>query len=63
LDSAFGYLQVFSGDTLAPERRRQGLAVEPMTCPPNAFATGADVVRLEPDRQHTSVWGLALTKR
>jgi aldose 1-epimerase len=63
LDRAFGYLQVFSGDTLARDRRRQGLAVEPMTCPPNAFGTGTDVVRLEPDQQHTSVWGLALTKR
>jgi aldose 1-epimerase len=63
LDSAFDYLQVFSGDTLARDRRRQGLAVEPMTCPPNAFGSGVDVVRLEPDQRHTSAWGLALTKR
>jgi aldose 1-epimerase len=62
LDGAFKYLQVFSGDTLARERRRRGLAVEPMTCPPNAFRTSTDVVRLEPDQQHTSVWGLTLTK-
>src|SRR5262249_2698933 len=36
LDQSFHYLQVFSGDTLAAERRRCGLALEPMTCPPNA---------------------------
>jgi aldose 1-epimerase len=63
LDHTFGYLQVFSGDTLAPDRRRRALAVEPMTCPPNAFRTGVDVVRLEPDEEHTSFWGLELTSR
>jgi aldose 1-epimerase len=34
LDAAFKYLQGFTGDTLAPERRRRGVAIEPMTCPP-----------------------------
>jgi aldose 1-epimerase len=65
MDNNFGYVQVFSGDTLAPDRRRRGLAVEPMTCAPNAFRTGAGVVRLEPGQKHTSTWGLepsALTK-
>ena len=61
LDASFKYLQVFTGDTLAPDRRRRGLAVEPMTCPPNAFRKGTDVVRLEPRAEHVSVWGL--TKR
>jgi aldose 1-epimerase len=58
LDDHFRYVQVFTGDTLAPERRRQGLAVEPMTCPPNAFATGRDVVRLEPGAEHVAAWGV-----
>lgn len=34
------WLQVFTGDTLAPPRRRQGLAVEPLTAPPDAFNSG-----------------------
>ena len=34
------WLQAFTGDTLAPERRRRGLAVEPMSCPPGALASG-----------------------
>ncbi len=59
LDSSFGYLQVFTGETLAPEARRRGLAVEPMSCPPDAFNSRVDVVRLEPEAQHTSTWGLA----
>ena len=52
------YLQVFSGDTLAPGRRRRGLAVEPMSCPADAFNSGAGLVRLEPGQTHTLQWGL-----
>lgn len=52
------YLQVFSGDTLAPARRRRGLAVEPMSCPPDAFNSGEGLVRLEPGQEHTLEWGL-----
>jgi aldose 1-epimerase len=52
------YLQVFSGDTLAPARRRQGLAVEPMSCPPDAFRSGVDVVGLPPGEAHVLVWGI-----
>jgi aldose 1-epimerase len=64
LDNTFKYLQVFTGDSLAPERRRRGVAIEPMTSPPNAFRSGTDVVRLEPQQTHTSVWGLStLTSR
>ena len=40
LEEAYPYAMVYSGDTLAPDRRRRGLAVEPMTCAPNAFASG-----------------------
>ncbi len=52
------YLQVFSGDTLAPGRRRQGLAVEPMSCPPDAFGSGVDVAALAPGEAHVLVWGM-----
>jgi aldose 1-epimerase len=52
------YLQVFSGDTLPPQRRRRGLAVEPMSCPPDALNSGIGLVRLEPGQEHTLQWGL-----
>ena len=52
------WLQVFSGDTLAPARRRRGLAVEPMSCPPDAFNSGASLERLEPGQKHSLQWGL-----
>lgn len=49
LDAAFPYLMVFTGDTVPqPERRRRGLGLEPMTAAPNAFRSGAGLVRLEP---------------
>ncbi len=63
-DDAFGYLQAYTGDTLEPaSRRRQGVAIEPMTCPPNAFASGRDVIRLEPDGTWSGAWGIALRRR
>ena len=57
--SAWRYLQVFSGDTV-PEvhRRRQGLALEPMTCPPNAFVTGEGLVVLQPGERYLARWGI-----
>jgi galactose mutarotase-like enzyme len=38
---------------------RRSLAVEPMTCPPNAFRTGAGVLVLEPGESTTAVWGIS----
>ncbi|MBV9951630.1 MAG: aldose 1-epimerase family protein [Acidimicrobiia bacterium] len=35
---------------------RAGLAVEPMTCPPNALASGTDLVVLEPGSDHVVSW-------
>lgn len=54
------YLQIYTGDTLAPPRRRLGLAVEPMTCPPNAFVSGDGLTRLELGESVTAVWGLVV---
>lgn len=55
-DAAWPWLQVFTGDL--PDIRRRGLAVEPMTCPPQAFRTGEGVVRLEPGERWSGEWGI-----
>jgi aldose 1-epimerase len=60
VDAAFPYLMVFSGDTLGDAARRS-LAVEPMTCPPNAFRSGDDLVQLEPGGSWTGTWGITPT--
>jgi aldose 1-epimerase len=60
VDRSYPYLMLFTGDTIADvDRRRRGLAVEPMTCPPNAFRTGDGVVRLQPGAAFTGTWGIA----
>jgi galactose mutarotase-like enzyme len=58
LDGGYRYLQVFTGDTLIPARRRRGLAVEPMTCPPDAFRSGTSLLVLEPGRSAETTWGI-----
>lgn len=57
-DQAFGYVMVFTGDTLTADRRRRALAVEPMTCPPNALASGESLVTLVPGASWPGRWGL-----
>jgi aldose 1-epimerase len=57
VDEGYRYLMLFTGDPL-PDVGRRSLAVEPMTCPPNAFRTGESLVRLEPGETHTARWGL-----
>jgi aldose 1-epimerase len=61
VDEHYPYLEVFTGDTLAPARRRRGLGGEPMTCPPNALASGEQVLRLEPGDVVTTTWGVGLS--
>lgn len=58
VDDAYPWIQLFTGDTLAPDRRRRGLAIEPMTAPANAFRTGRDLLRLEPGERASARWGL-----
>ncbi len=57
MDEAYGYLMLFTGDPL-PDVARRSLAVEPMTCPANAFRTGEALIRLEPGSSFTGSWGL-----
>jgi aldose 1-epimerase len=56
----YRWLQVFTGDALEPARRRRAIAIEPMTCPPNAFATGTDLLILQPGDSITHAWGVAV---
>jgi aldose 1-epimerase len=58
----YQWLQVFTGDPLTPERRRKAVAIEPMTCPPNAFVTGDDLLVLKPGETVTHTWGIHVFK-
>jgi galactose mutarotase-like enzyme len=52
------WFQACTGDVFLPEWRRRGVALEPMTCPPNAFQTGEDVIRIEPGAASVVRWGI-----
>jgi aldose 1-epimerase len=53
------WVQVCSGDLPDPALFRSGVAVEPMTCPPDAFNGGTDLVVLEPGDSTSAAWLLA----
>jgi len=62
MDGGFEHLMVFTGDTLGPDEHRRGLAVEPMTCAPNAFQNGIGLRVLQPGESFTATWGITVEK-
>jgi len=61
MDGRHSWVQLYTGDDL-PAQVRESLAVEPMTAPPNAFASGEDLVVLGPagsgTEEHSASWGI-----
>jgi aldose 1-epimerase len=57
MDGAYGYVELYTGDALPEhDRRRCGLGIEPMTCAPNALASGDGLVVLQPGESHRGRW-------
>jgi aldose 1-epimerase len=50
-DRSFGWVQLYNGGGTV-------VAVEPMTCPPDAFRSGEDLLTLEPGARWTGSWGI-----
>ncbi|MPV48902.1 aldose epimerase [Pseudactinotalea sp. HY160] len=61
MESPFALWQLCSAGPGA-DGRRPGLAVEPMTCPANAFRSGDHLLTLAPGETHTVRWGARLTR-
>ena len=57
-DAAFPWLQVFTG-VVEKGLGEPGIAVEPMTCPPEAFNSGESLVTLGPGEEWTGTWGIS----
>jgi aldose 1-epimerase len=55
-DETFKYLQVFTVENLTPGQ--SGVAIEPMTCAPDAFNSGAGLIVLEPGGTWAGSWGI-----
>lgn len=61
VDESYPFLEIFTADTLAEDRSRRGLGVEPMTCAPDAFNSGDGLLVLQPGESATTTWGATLT--
>jgi aldose 1-epimerase len=59
-DPAFGWWQVYTSDYFprGSRRHRRAVAVEPMTCGPDAFNTGRDLITLAPGDRWSAEWGI-----
>lgn len=51
VDGSIRWFMVYTGDDLPAPLRRRALAVEPMTCPPNAFSSGIDLFDIGPGEE------------
>jgi aldose 1-epimerase len=58
VDEAYRWIQLFTADAVPAPRTRRSWAVEPMTCPPDAFNSGVDLLVLEPGSSWRGSWGL-----
>ena len=59
-DESVRWWQLYTGDTLPERWLRRTLALEPMTCAPDALNSGDDLVVLAPGEAHTMTWGIRL---
>jgi aldose 1-epimerase len=60
MEGDFRYVMVFTGDTREPAAQRRSVAVEPMTCPPDALRSGTDLIRLDPGDTWAGRWGISV---
>ena len=59
VDEGYRYLMLYTADSVQLlERRRTSVAIEPMSCPPDAFRTGTDLIELAPGNSWRGVWGI-----
>lgn len=58
-DARCPWVQIHTADNPGQDGiHRIGLAVEPMTCPPDAFNSAVDLVVLEPGAEHSAAWSI-----
>jgi aldose 1-epimerase len=57
-DASWPYVMCYTGDTLAPADRRHGVAIEPMTCPPNALRSGESLLSIDPGDTWSGRFGI-----
>lgn len=58
MDGSHRFLMVFTGDSLPAARRRRSVALEPMTCAPDALNSGDGLAVIAPGVALTTRWGI-----
>ncbi|MDQ2826340.1 MAG: aldose 1-epimerase family protein [Actinomycetota bacterium] len=58
LDPSYSFVEIYTAHTQPEPYWRRGLGVEPMTCAPNAFASGDGLLRLDPGESTVGTWGI-----
>jgi aldose 1-epimerase len=59
MEPAYKFLMVFTPDAIPDRDRRRGsIAIEPMTCAPNAFRSGDGLIVLQPGESWSGSWGI-----
>lgn len=56
VDSACRWLQIYTADASSGDSLRHAVAVEPMTCPPDALNSGLDLLEIEPGQSASASW-------
>lgn len=56
-EPVFGWVQVFTPEEF-PGKGARAVAIEPMTCPPDALNSGVDLMWLSADESWTGRWGI-----
>lgn len=62
MDPSFKVVMLYTGDTLSPSRRRQGLAIEPMTAPADMLRSGDGMRVLAPGEELKARWGITVRR-
>jgi aldose 1-epimerase len=56
-DQSSNWIQIHTADRNGAEQSRNTVAIEPMSCPPDAFNSGVDVINLKPGDSHDfQIW-------
>jgi len=59
MEPVYRFLMVYTPDAIPDRaRRRRSIAIEPMTCAPNAFRSGDGLIVLQPGESSTGNWGI-----
>jgi aldose 1-epimerase len=59
MEPVYRFLMLYTPDaTPDRSRRRRSIAIEPMTCAPNAFRSGDGLIVLQPADSWSGSWGI-----